>query len=143
MITCKTCKKLKTCTRLCPRVESLLPKEDTGKDHHREISMDMDDFLAAAEIYSYTAWHHEELVSTNPALDLSDLSGKEKKALLLMAKGASQREASALMRISRASFRTLINRAFKRHTHVLLQKMRLLRRATTFIRTARRALQRT
>src|SRR5512135_1797630 len=114
MITCKTCKKQKTCTKLCPRVESLLPKNDTGKDHHREVSMDTDDLLAAAKVYSYTAWHHEELVSASPALDVSALSGKEKKALLLMAKGASQREASALMRISRASFRTLINRALKK-----------------------------
>ena len=111
MITCKTCKKLRTCTRLCQKVESLLPKDDTGKDSHREINMDTDDFLAAAEVHSLTAWRHEEFTSRSLSLDLSSLSAKEKRALLLKAKGSSQREASALMRISRLAFRTLINRA--------------------------------
>jgi DNA-binding CsgD family transcriptional regulator len=111
MITCKTCKKLKTCTRLCQRVESLLPKDYTGKDSHREVNMDTDAFLAAAEVYSLVAWRHEEYVNKSPEYDLSGLSGREKRALLLMAKGVSQREAAALMAISRASFRTLIKRA--------------------------------
>ena len=111
MITCKTCKKQKRCTSLCRRVESLLPKDDTGKDSHREVNLDMDAFLAAAEAYSYTAWSHEEPVVKGLSLDLSRLTGKERKALLLRAKGVSQRDGATLMGITRMAFRTLISRA--------------------------------
>ena len=111
MITCGICRKQDRCTRPCPAVESLLPKEETGKDARHEVSMDPEAFQAVVDRYSYSVWHHGELVTSCPRPDLSILTAKEKRALLLTARGFSQRDGASLMKISRLTFRTLAERA--------------------------------
>ena len=109
MITCNTCKKLDRCTRLCPAVESLLPKEETGKDARHEVKMDTDAFMAVVERYSYAEWRHEEHAAASPRPDLSVLTRKERNALLLLASGLSMREAARRLKINLKSFQKRVS----------------------------------
>jgi len=111
MRTCKKCKRRGSCNAICPPVERLLPKDETGKDAHREINMDPEAFMAAADRYSHAAWDSTEAKSKCPMPDLSKLSSKERRAVLLIMSGLTQRDAAARMRISRFTLRTLIGRA--------------------------------
>ncbi len=114
MITCKKCKRRDTCAEICGGVERLLPKEMTGKDTHREINMDTDEFMAVSERCSYAEWNYTEAIFQYPILDLSVLTSKERRALLLIASGLTQREAASRMRLSRISLRTIVGRALEK-----------------------------
>ncbi len=115
MKTCGRCRVREVCGRLCPGVEGLLPKELTGKDAHREINMGAEAFMAAAERRSYSRWSCSETASGGrPDIDLSALAPREKRAVLLIMSGLTQREAASRMKISRLTLRTLIGRAVKK-----------------------------
>jgi len=108
---CGNCKDRDVCVSICPGVERLLPKDDTGKNAHREINMDTDAFLSVVERCSYSEWEYCEVSSARLAIDLSILSIKEKAALKLRASGLTQHAAARRLKISRLALRTLINRA--------------------------------
>ena len=56
MKTCGRCKDRYACARICEAVESTLPKDESGKDSHREINMPPEHLAAAAEKGSYVLW---------------------------------------------------------------------------------------
>jgi len=112
MKSCKKCRERHTCTSICAEVERRLPKDDTGKDAHVEVAMDTTGFEAALAGYSCDQWRHYEIATKQPKLDLSRLTHKELRAVLLLSKGMSQRDVAARLKISRASLRSRINSAF-------------------------------
>lgn len=125
MKTCRTCAGRDNCTELCPLIEGILPKDDTGKDSHREVSMGPEGFEAVLEKYSYSEWHHLEIISRYPKLDLSGLSYKERRAVTLYLAGLTQSEAAARLKITRATLQTYLRRAFKKlrviHSSLLIE----------------------
>jgi DNA-binding CsgD family transcriptional regulator len=111
MKTCRTCNKRETCARLCPLIEGQLPKDNTGKNTHLEVSMGTDDFERAIEKGAYKEWYFSEASIRRLDLNISMLTKSERRAVLLLASGLSQREVAARMKISRASLRTHMDRA--------------------------------
>jgi hypothetical protein len=110
MTTCKKCKRRDTCAEICGGVERLLPKEMTGKDTHREINMDTDEFMAVSERCSYAEWNYTEVISRHPVLDLSVLTRKERFALLLLASGMPMRAAARRLNIKLSSFQKRVDK---------------------------------
>ena len=114
MKTCRTCGKRDSCVRTCPLIEGMLPKDDKGRDSHREVSMDPEYIEDALERYSFSEWHHYEFTSRYPKLDLSILSYKERRAVTLVASGLSQGEAAARLKITKGALQTYMKRARKK-----------------------------
>jgi DNA-binding CsgD family transcriptional regulator len=111
---CANCGKRDNCRALCERIEGLLPKELTGKDTHREVALDADDFASVVEMHSYARWCGESRRKKSAAVDLSGLTGRERRAVMLLASGLSQREAAARMRITRYALRSLVARGLRK-----------------------------
>ena len=111
MKTCRNCKKKDSCVRVCPEVEKTLPKDESGKDSHREVSMAPDDFAIALEKYSYTQWHVMEGAKVLPRLDMSCLTKKEKNALLMLASGLSARASARRLKINLSAFQKRVGSA--------------------------------
>ena len=111
---CSTCKERGLCTRICPAIESILPKDATGANSHREVLMSPEDFEAVAEKQSFSEWTHEETANRYPIADLSRLTQKEKRALLLLAEGYSMRAAARKLKINLKSLQKRVNTGRKR-----------------------------
>ena len=111
---CSACKEREDCIRLCPDVESILPKEETGANSHREVPMSPEEFEAVAEMYSFARWDHEETINRHPKADLSRLTSKEKQAFLLLASGLSMRAAARRLKIKLSSLQARVRSTKKR-----------------------------
>lgn len=111
---CSACKERGLCTRICPAIENILPKDATGANSHREVLMSPEDFEAVAERQSFSGWTHEETANRYPIADLSRLTQKEKRALLLLAEGCSMRAAARKLKISLHALQTRVRSGRKR-----------------------------
>jgi len=111
MKSCKRCRARAGCVSLCKEVEALLPKEDTGRDAHREVRLSPEVYEALMERVSYAEWHHQEVINKYPSVDLSKLTAKERRALVLLADGLSQREAARRLGIRLSSLQKRVRTA--------------------------------
>lgn len=100
MKSCGSCGKRGVCVKVCAEVEASLPKEYTGRDSRREVGMTEAGMETVMDGHAFTAWSHAERVFTCPKLDLSVLTNKERKAVLLLASGMGYREAARYLKIS-------------------------------------------
>jgi len=111
MKTCRSCKDRERCVRVCPEVEKVLPKDESGRDSHREVTMSPEAFIVAVERYSYTEWHALEGARPHPVLDMSCLTVKEKNALLMLASGLSARASARRLKINLSAFQKRVSSA--------------------------------
>ncbi|HEX9860365.1 MAG TPA: hypothetical protein VGB23_04120 [Nitrospirota bacterium] len=111
MKTCNNCTGRKMCVKTCAEIEAGLPKEYTGRDSRREVGMSEAGMEAALDGHAFSAWSHAELVSSQPGPDLSALTLKERKAVMLVASGMSQRGAARYLKISLNALQSRINSA--------------------------------
>lgn len=100
MKSCGSCRKRGACVKVCPEVEATLPKEYTGRDSRREVCMSEAGMDAVMDGHAVAAWSYANLASNCPQLDLSALTNKERKAVLLLASGMGYREAARCLKIS-------------------------------------------
>jgi DNA-binding CsgD family transcriptional regulator len=111
MKSCRKCRERKSCVRVCQEVEARLPKDETGKNQHLELSMDTAGFEAMLEMRSYVMWSRDEYAADKPDVDVSKLSPGERRAVILLASGHTQSEVASRLRISRATLRSRVKRA--------------------------------
>jgi DNA-binding CsgD family transcriptional regulator len=107
---CVQCVEKRYCLKICDEVERRLPSENAGRNSC-EICMSPESIEIASERLSLSGWERFERAVEGIALDLSILTVKEKKALMLIVMGLSEREAAKRLKISRASLRTRISAA--------------------------------
>lgn len=100
MKSCSVCRDRHVCVKVCPELEARLPKDYTGKDPRMEVGMDPASFGPVVEMYSYVLWAESVRPPARRAPDLSSLTAKERKALLLLAEGMSMRAAARRLKIS-------------------------------------------
>jgi len=110
MKSCSRCKKRNTCTRICQEVEARIPGVYAGSDPRREVSMPPESLRVAVEVHSYCLWVRGERKSGYTA-DLSVLTKKEIQAIMLIAKGCSQRAAARRLGIHLKSLQSRIDSA--------------------------------
>ncbi len=111
MKTCAKCKKRENCSKVCSYIEKYLPAEYSGKNPFHEISLGSEALEAVSDKLTMTGWSRFERSAGNIELDLSQLTSKEKRALMFIASGMPQSEAARRLKITRSSLRSRINKA--------------------------------